>query len=70
MTIAILGLNYPILQSAREEAIDGILQDIDSFSNEDLIKLMTSYDRPDSTGKLQGFCSAIVYTLKQYLGSA
>jgi len=69
-TIAILGLNHPTLQSAREEAIDGILQDIDSFSNEDLVKLMTSYDRPDGTGKLQEFCSAIVYTLNQYIGSA
>ena len=69
-TIDILALNHTTLQRAREEAIEGILQDIDSFSNEDLRKLMTSYDRPDSTGKLEQFCSVIVYTLSQYLGSA
>ena len=66
-TIAILALNHPTLQSARENAIEGILQDIDSFSNEDLRKFMTSYNRPDNTGKLEQFCSAIVYTLSQYL---
>ena len=67
-TIEILALNHPTLKRAREEAIEGILQDIDTFSDDELRKLMSSYDQPDATGKLEEFCNVIIYTLSQYLG--
>ena len=66
-TIEILALNHFTLQKAREEAIEGILQDIETFSDEDLRKLMSSYNRTDTTGKLEEFCNVIIYVLKQYI---
>ena len=66
-TIEILALNHSTIRRAREEAIEGILQDIDTFSDDDLRKLMSSYNQPDATGKLEEFCNVIIHVLKQYI---
>lgn len=67
ITIDKLGLNIPKLIAMRREAIDGILQDIEELTDEEIQQLVEGYDQPDTNGQYTPFCTAIVYILKQYL---
>jgi uncharacterized protein (TIGR02646 family) len=66
-TIENLGLNHPKLVRLREAAIDGVLQDLETLTDEDIQQLVQNYDRPDSSGKYTPFCAAVIYQLEQFL---
>jgi uncharacterized protein (TIGR02646 family) len=65
-TIKKLNLNHLQLKRGRERAIDGILQDIETFSNDELSQLIEAYKRLDSDGNHVPFCGAVVYILEQF----
>ena len=67
-TIVHLNLNHRKLQAQRRSAIEGVLQDIETFTPDELKSLIDSYDRLDSSGQYTPFCAVIIYTLKQFIG--
>jgi uncharacterized protein (TIGR02646 family) len=64
-TIANLGLNNPKLIKRRRAALDAAMQDIETLSDEDIQKLIESYDLPDNSGKYVPFCTVVIHTLRQ-----
>ncbi len=66
-TIENLGLGNPKLIRLRRAAIDAALQDIDTFTDEDIQKLIDGYDHPDNSGKHIPFCNAVIYMLRQII---
>jgi uncharacterized protein (TIGR02646 family) len=66
-TIQGLGLNHAVLMLSRKRLIDGVLQDIESLTTQEIQQLIDLYDRPDSSGKFTPFCSAIIYRLQDEL---
>lgn len=64
-TIEILGLDIPKLQRMRREAIRRTLQDIESLSQEEIQKLVHAFDKPDTQGQYEAFCSAVLHQLQQ-----
>ncbi|ELS02841.1 TIGR02646 family protein [Xenococcus sp. PCC 7305] len=66
-TIKRLALDVNKLKKMREKAIEGILDDIDLLSNQDLNNLIDAFENPSDNGVYEEFCSAIVYVLRQYL---
>ncbi|MDP2982211.1 MAG: retron system putative HNH endonuclease [Candidatus Latescibacter sp.] len=69
-TISKLGLNHTILIALRRNALNGIFDDFDSLSNEDLEKLIENYRNTDSKGKYEPFCAVIEYVLTQYISGS
>jgi hypothetical protein len=41
------------------------MQDIDTFSDQDIHKLIDGYHHPDKSGKHTPFWAAVIYTLNQ-----
>ena len=68
-TIVHLNLNHRKLQAQRRSAIEGVLQDIETFTPDELKSLIDSYDRLDSSSQYTPFCAVIIYNLKQFIGS-
>ena len=66
-TINRLALNINKLKKMREQALEGILDDIDPLNNNDIKKLINGFSKPNKNGEYEEFCSAIIYALKQYL---
>ncbi len=65
-TIEKLALNHLQLKRGRERAIDGILQDIETFSDDELKLLIEAYKNLDADGNHVPFCSAVIYILEQF----
>ncbi|MFM2429161.1 MAG: hypothetical protein RLZZ511_374 [Cyanobacteriota bacterium] len=66
-TIERLGLNHPKLDRGRRTALEGILDDLESLTNDDLKRLIISYNRPNENGQLIPYCAAITHQLQQLL---
>lgn len=66
-TIARLALDIDKLKRMRERAIEGILEIIDTLSNDEIRKLINGFEHTNANGEYEEFCSAIVYVLRQYL---
>jgi uncharacterized protein (TIGR02646 family) len=66
-TIENLGLNNLKLIRLRKAAIDAAMQDIDTFSDQDIQKLIDGYHHPDKSGKHTPFWAAVIYTLNQII---
>ncbi len=66
-TIARLGLNHPKLDRGRRIALEGIFDNLESLTNEDLKRLINGYGHPNQNGALTPYCAAIIYQLKQLL---
>jgi uncharacterized protein (TIGR02646 family) len=67
VTIQELGLNHAVLRLSRKRLIDGVLQEIESLTTEEIQQLIDLYDRPDRSGKFTPFCAAIIYRLQDEL---
>ncbi|WP_225896262.1 hypothetical protein [Amazonocrinis nigriterrae] len=65
-TIEKLALNIDKLQNMRRVAIDAVLGDIDSLTEEEIQQLAEGYEKPDFKGEYTPFCAAITYLLKNY----
>lgn len=65
-TIDQLGLDIPKLNAMRRAAIEVILEDIDSLTDEEKQKLLQGFEQPDANGQYEEFCTAIAYILKAY----
>jgi uncharacterized protein (TIGR02646 family) len=65
-TIEKLALNHRQLKRGRERAIDGILQDVETFSDDELTQLIEAYKNLDSDGNHVPFCGAVIYILEQF----
>jgi uncharacterized protein (TIGR02646 family) len=65
-TIKHLGLNVRKLQASRNAAIEGILEGIESETIDSLQRLIAGFSSKDEAGRLQPFCSAIIYILKSF----
>jgi uncharacterized protein (TIGR02646 family) len=65
-TIEKLALNHSRLNRSRKRVIEGILQDIETFSEDELTQLMQAYNHPDSDGNYVPFCGAVIYILEQF----
>ena len=66
-TINRLALDINKLKKMREQAIEGILDVIDTLNNNEKRKLIDGFEQPNQNGEYEEFCSAIVHILKQYL---
>lgn len=66
-TIEKLDLNISKLQKMRQAAIAGILDGLDIDNVEDIQKLITAFEKPNTEGKYDEFCFAIVYVLNQLI---
>jgi uncharacterized protein (TIGR02646 family) len=66
-TIDRLGLNHPKLDRGRRTALEGILDDLESLTNEDLKSLISGYNQPNQNGELVPYCAAITHQLQQLL---
>jgi hypothetical protein len=64
-TIENLGLNNSKLIRLRKAAIDAAMEDIETFSEQDIKQLIDGYDRPDNSGQHTPFCAVIIYTLRK-----
>ncbi len=62
-----LALDINKLKKMREQAFEGILDDIDTLNNDEIRKLINGFEQSNKKGEYEEFCSAIVYILKQYL---
>jgi uncharacterized protein (TIGR02646 family) len=67
VTIQELGLNHAVLTLSRKRLINGVLQDVESLTTEEIQQLIELYDRPDSAGRFTPFCTAIIYRLQDEL---
>jgi uncharacterized protein (TIGR02646 family) len=67
VTIQELGLNHAVLTLSRKRIIDGVLQNIESLTTQEIQQLIDLYDRPDTSGKFTPFCAAIIYRLQAEL---
>lgn len=65
-TIEKLALNHSRLNRSRKRAIEGILQDIETFSKDELSQLIEAYKRFDSDGNHVPFYGAVIYILEQF----
>lgn len=63
-TIEKLGLNIDKLKRIRKKAIEAILDDLDTLSNEDIKQLIDGYEQLDPEGKYLEFSFVLVYILK------
>lgn len=66
-TIKRLALDIDKLKRMREQAIEGILDTIDTLSNNEIKKLINGFEKTNANGECEEFCSAIIYVLRQYL---
>ncbi|MBD2326334.1 retron system putative HNH endonuclease [Alkalinema sp. FACHB-956] len=66
-TIEKLRLDHIKLNNQRKAAIDGALVDFETLTTEDIQKLIEGYDRPNSSGQYSPFCTAVIYTLQQFI---
>jgi uncharacterized protein (TIGR02646 family) len=66
-TIIRLALNINKLRKMREQAIEGILEIIDTLNNNEIKKLINGFEQPNINEEYEEFCSAIIYILRQYL---
>lgn len=67
-TIRKLGLNIDKLRAMRRGAIDGALgDDIDKLSDQDIRRLIRVYRQPDSRGRFQQACTAVIYVLSGFV---
>jgi hypothetical protein len=69
-TIEKLRLNTEFLDAMRKKAWDGILLDLDTFSNEELIRLRDGFRKKDNVGRFSPFCVAMEYLLNQYIAES
>ncbi len=68
-TIDKLGLDIDKLRAMRRAAIDGFLQAVEGFSDEEIQKFARSYEQPDASGQYAPFCGAIAYIFKRYFSA-
>ncbi|MGB5633690.1 MAG: retron system putative HNH endonuclease [Waterburya sp.] len=66
-TIKRLALNINKLKRMREQAIEGILEIIETLNDDEIRKLINGFEQTNTNGEYEEFCSAIAYVLKQYL---
>jgi uncharacterized protein (TIGR02646 family) len=66
-TIERLGLNHTKLDRGRRTALEGILDDLESLTHEDLKILISGYNQPNQNGQLIPYCAAITHQLQQLL---
>jgi len=62
-TIGRLGLDIPKLRAMRRKAIDGALQDLDSLTDDDILRLVDAFARRDADGRHAECCFAVGYVL-------
>lgn len=65
-TIEKLGLNIDKLRAMRQEAIADITKVLDELNESDKQQLIAGFTTPNSEGKYDEFCMALVYILRQY----
>ncbi len=66
-TITRLALNIDKLRRGRKKAIEDILDIIDVLNDDEKIKLIDGFSKPNVNGEYAEFCIVIIYILKQYL---
>jgi uncharacterized protein (TIGR02646 family) len=65
-TIKQLRLDHPRLEASRRSALQGIVDALDTLSNDDLQKLAEDYKKPNDKGEYVRFCGAVSYLLRHY----
>lgn len=69
-TIDHLGLDIDKLRALRKSAIEGVISELDTLSDQDLGRLISGFTERDSTGKFPEFCIPIVSVLRELQGAA
>ena len=66
-TINKIGLNIDKLIALRKKALEAILDDWESLTDEDKKTLMSGFEQRNSAGAYEPFCAAIIYMINQLL---
>jgi uncharacterized protein (TIGR02646 family) len=65
-TIKRLRLDHSRLEASRRSALQGIVDALNTSSNDDLQKLAEDYKKPNAKGEYVRFCGAVSYLLRHY----